>query len=455
MRSFLNAIFRVFNRIIDSGVTEGSSVHHRYRIRSINSFCFFCPFISSPYLPIFYINKIYLAFWCFSIANFLFLTVIWANYKLKYLEAKMLLVFTSNMSVLLASLMLGIESGFHLYIFTAALFVFWLFENQQIRSVILTFFVYVVLYLLIFYHSNHYFPIYTFYFRIWGLTMYDLNVILSLLLTFLLFYNYFTYYKLITKDLIDKQSSLEHEVGMRKRSEEETRKLFDDLSLSYKNLEQFSYVVSHNMRAPLANIKGFVSLYDKSRPGTEQNAQIIGYVETASNNLDDILSDLNFILKNRERALENKLELNFQEIVNEICQSLQAEMETTRARLTTNVSAETTIFTIKSALVNILYNLVQNSLKYRKDVEDPKVHVTFDNSDQYNYCIKIEDNGEGIDLVRHKDKVFKLYSRLNRNVDGKGIGLYLVKTQVEVLGGTIEIQSEPNKGTKFTIRLPK
>jgi len=455
MRAFLNVLLATFNRIIDSGVAEGSSVHHRYRIRSINSFCFFCPIISSPYLPIFYINKIYLAFWCFTIANLLFLTVIWANHKFKFLEAKLLMVFTSNMSVLLASLMLGIESGFHLYIFTAALFVFWLFENQQVRQVILTFFVYVVLYLLIFYHSNHYFPIYTFYFRIGGLSMYDLNVILSLLLTFLLFYNYFTYYKLITSDLLDKQSTLEREVGMRKRSEEETRKLFDDLSLSYKNLEQFSYVVSHNMRAPLANIKGFVSLYDKSRPGTEQNAQIVGYVETASNHLDDILSDLNFILRNRERALENKLELNFQTVVKEISQSLHTEIEATKATVTVDAHMEASIFTIKSALINILYNLVQNSLKYRKNFEDPKVHIGFDHSDNHTYCIKIADNGIGIDLTKHKDRVFKLYSRLNRNVDGKGIGLYLVKTQVEVLGGTIEIHSEPNKGTVFTIRLPK
>src|SRR4051812_30097453 len=76
MPSFLNTLLAAFNRIIDSGVAEGSSVHHRYRIRSINSFCFFCPIISFPYLPIFYSNKIYLAFWCFTIANLLFLAVI-------------------------------------------------------------------------------------------------------------------------------------------------------------------------------------------------------------------------------------------------------------------------------------------------------------------------------------------------------------------------------------------
>jgi signal transduction histidine kinase len=256
-------------------------------------------------------------------------------------------------------------------------------------------------------------------------------------------------------DLLDKQLKLENEVTMRKESEGNIKKLFDDLSLSYKNLEQFSYVVSHNMRAPLANIKGFVSLYEKSRPGTEQNSQIVSYVETAANHLDEILSDLNYILKNRERALENKEELDFKKMANEICRSLSKEISTTEAKVKIQSLGSVYIFTIKSALTNILYNLIQNAIKYRRNFEIPKIDIEFDASDPVFYYIKVRDNGIGIDLSKYKDRVFKLYSRLNNTVDGKGIGLYLVKTQVEVLGGTIDIESELNKGTTFTIRLPK
>jgi signal transduction histidine kinase len=64
------------------------------------------------------------------------------------------------------------------------------------------------------------------------------------------------------------------------------------------------------------------------------------------------------------------------------------------------------------------------------------------------------DNGAGIDLERHKDKVFKLYNRFDLSVEGKGLGLYMTKTQIELLNGTIQIESQPGQGTEFAITLP-
>ncbi len=366
-----------------------------------------------------------------------------------------MLVFSTTFSVLVLSLMLGFSSGFHLYIFTAPIFIFWLFNNQRLVHVILTFFVYIGLYIFTLYSDHHYFPMYEVHVRFLGLTLYDFNALLNILLIFLLFYSYFLYHTLLTSDLLDKQKKLETEIMMRKESEANTKKLFDDLSLSYKNLEQFSFVVSHNMRAPLANIKGFISLFEKSRPGTEQNSQIVNYVETAANHLDDILSDLNYILRNRQSALENKEELDFKKTVREIAHSLGKEITATEANVRSECEVDATIYTIKSALTNILYNLIQNAIKYRKSIESPIIEISLDCQDFHFYCIKVKDNGIGIDLSKHKDRVFKLYSRLNNNIEGKGIGLYLVKTQVEVLGGEIEIDSEVSKGTTFTIKLPK
>jgi signal transduction histidine kinase len=68
--------------------------------------------------------------------------------------------------------------------------------------------------------------------------------------------------------------------------------------------------------------------------------------------------------------------------------------------------------------------------------------------------LEITDNGLGIDLKRKGKEVFGLYKRFHYHVEGKGMGLFMVKTQVEALGGTIKIESEVNKGTTFTISFP-
>ena len=276
---------------------------------------------------------------------------------------------------------------------------------------------------------------------------------MNLLLIFLLFFSYFKYHQLLKAEETNKHNKLQEEIIKRKESEESTRKLFDDLSLSYKNLEQFSYVVSHNMRAPVANIKGFISLYNRTAYDSEENANIIKYVEKSAAHLDEILTDLNFILKNKNGQLEDKEELVFDDFIENIKQSMFIEIESTKTVFNKKYDIKQKIFTVKSILNSIVYNLLQNAIKYKKNWESPLISIEFSVIES-NYVIKISDNGIGIDLEKFKNRVFRLYARFHRNADGKGIGLYLVKTQVELLGGTISIESKVNVGTSFKIVIP-
>jgi signal transduction histidine kinase len=97
-----------------------------------------------------------------------------------------------------------------------------------------------------------------------------------------------------------------------------------------------------------------------------------------------------------------------------------------------------------------MLNLLTNAIKYKSENRKLKITINANEVDDTVYLI-FKDNGIGIDLERNRDKVFGLYQRFHNYPDSKGLGLYLVKSQVETMGGTISIESEVNKGTTFTL----
>jgi signal transduction histidine kinase len=111
--------------------------------------------------------------------------------------------------------------------------------------------------------------------------------------------------------------------------------------------------------------------------------------------------------------------------------------------------------TIKSYIYSIFYNLLSNAVNYRSDKR--ALHVDFKSSvEQDIVCIKVTDNGSGIDLERYGDKIFGLYKRFHDvSIPGRGVGLSLVKAQIESMGGKIEVLSVVDSGTTFFIYLPK
>jgi signal transduction histidine kinase len=145
-------------------------------------------------------------------------------------------------------------------------------------------------------------------------------------------------------------------------------------------------------------------------------------------------------------------EVNFEEELVMLKSTLEKEIAETHARIVADFSACPRVKTVKPYLDSILMNLISNAIKYRHPERLPVINIQTSFVDG-NVCIRIQDNGLGIDLHAYGDKLFVLYSRLHTHVEGKGMGLYLVKTQVTALGGKIEVESEPEKGTTFLVFL--
>jgi signal transduction histidine kinase len=216
-------------------------------------------------------------------------------------------------------------------------------------------------------------------------------------------------------------------------------------------LEQFAYMISHNLRAPLARFVGLSSILKHSR-SSEEGSTITNMMVTAAHELDHVIKDLGIILDVRKAGAQLVTEIDLPEMIQKIQYSLSADIKETNAKIYTDFGNATTLSTIPQYLESILSNLISNAIKYRHPERTPE--ITFMVIDQGEWiCLKLSDNGIGIDLERSGDKLFSLYQRFHFHVEGKGLGLYLVKTQVEALGGRIEVQSRPDEGSTFLIYL--
>ena len=236
--------------------------------------------------------------------------------------------------------------------------------------------------------------------------------------------------------------------------EQEKAALIDRLIKKNKSLREFAYVISHNLRDPVSQILGFTDLYRK--PDSEDIRQdLINWIRNAAENLDRIIKDLSFVLRQQEDHRDLKDHANLEESLETVMTSLDSEIQKVKPDIQVVTKGNTSHLPIPGPfLYNLLYNLLSNSLKYRKDDEDLviKIDCKIANS---GYRIVFEDNGIGMNLDEFRDKLFKMYQRYHLEKEGRGLGLYLVKSQLESLGATIEVESEVNKGTRFIVNLPR
>jgi PAS domain S-box-containing protein len=231
----------------------------------------------------------------------------------------------------------------------------------------------------------------------------------------------------------------------------EREKITTDLIRHNKDLEQFTYIVSHNLRAPVANIIGLADILRQADIDDETRTEILDRMSTSVKNVDGVIRDLNQILQAREPGNEEKEVVNFNSLCDDIRDSILDTAAKQNMRLVCDFSLAESIYTIRSYMYSIIYNLISNSIKYCMPGVPPVITIkTVRLKDKIE--VRFKDNGKGIDLEKNGQHLFGLYKRFDTTVEGKGMGLFMVKTQVEVLGGTIRIESEPNTGTEFIMQ---
>jgi signal transduction histidine kinase len=216
-------------------------------------------------------------------------------------------------------------------------------------------------------------------------------------------------------------------------------------------LEQFAFIISHNLRAPLARLIGLSNILDFAKDETEAT-EIVRLIVKSTHDLDQIIKDLTLILGIQKTSSLVIGQIRLDDMLYKILNTLEEEIKETQASVKFDFTGVESLTSLNLYVESILYNLVSNAIKYRHPDRLPRIAIQSKLVNGY-VQIDVSDNGIGIDMAKHRDYLFSLYKRFHFHVEGKGMGLYLVKTQVEALGGRIEIESKVNEGTTFSIFL--
>lgn len=216
-------------------------------------------------------------------------------------------------------------------------------------------------------------------------------------------------------------------------------------------LDQFSHVISHNLRGPVASILGLGRVLNPTAVADPMNREVFERVIGAAENLDAVVKDLSVILEVRDSVV-TKTSVSIRDSIAQASTSLKTEIEQTKTIVDIDDKAASTVMSVKPYLNSIFFNLLSNAIKYRSPQRAPHIRICTQSTSR-STTMTVSDNGIGIG-GQFLDQVFQPYKRLTTEGDGKGLGLYLVKSEVEVMGGTIEVSSKEGEGTTFTIELP-
>lgn len=238
-----------------------------------------------------------------------------------------------------------------------------------------------------------------------------------------------------------------------KKKEIELEQLSQELLISNKELKQFAYITSHNLRSPVANLLLLMQLF-KQDELSEKNKILYQKTDQSIRQLNQTLDDLNEILSARFNKTDKIEEIVFENVLNDVVYSISEEINNSQTKITFDFSNAHKIFYSREVLQSILQNLITNAVKYSRPGSSPEIFLSTC-QDKDHITLQVKDNGIGIDLDKHSKKVFGLYQRFHNVSSGKGLGLYIIKNQVEAMNGKIVVESIVGQGTTFTIYFKK
>ena len=213
------------------------------------------------------------------------------------------------------------------------------------------------------------------------------------------------------------------------------------------DLDHFIHAASHDLLAPLANIETSINIMNKIKLSEPKLLDFLNTINTSIHKYRELITDIATIarIEGDMMVLEK---VNIDDILNNIEWSLDDKIKLSGAVIVRDLQVKFLKFSKKN-LRSIIYNLVSNAIKFKRDEEPPVIHIRTLEEDDF-IVLTVQDNGIGIPK-KSMNTIFEMYGRLNQEVEGQGIGLYLAKKIVNAANGSMEVESEPGKGSKFTI----
>ncbi|MEB0263481.1 PAS domain-containing sensor histidine kinase, partial [Mucilaginibacter sp. 10I4] len=237
-----------------------------------------------------------------------------------------------------------------------------------------------------------------------------------------------------------------------KQKEQHLRETLDVVSGQNNRLLNFAYIVSHNLRTHASNFKMIMDVLADPAITEDEKQELSGLLTKVSYQLNDTITNLNEVVSIQSNIDIQTSELDLLSYFNRATELLNNDISLWKVNIDNQIPNDKTLIYSPAYLESIVFNLISNAIKYRSVTEHPTITIKyFEENGRQGFTIV--DNGIGIDLKKHGSDLFGMYKTFNGNLDAKGMGLFITKNQVEALGGKIDVESKPGKGTTFKVFL--
>jgi signal transduction histidine kinase len=242
------------------------------------------------------------------------------------------------------------------------------------------------------------------------------------------------------------------DITERKLANHERRSLLKELEVKNTELERFAYTVSHDLKSPLISIQGFAEILreDLKRDEKEKAESDLEYIKTASTKMERLMNDT-LQLSRIGRVVNPPEDVPFGEIAQEALEQAVAEIKSSGVDVSV-VEDLPTVHVDRMRIVEVLVNLITNSINYMGEQPHPKIEIEFRTIGEETVFF-VKDNGIGIEKSQH-EKVFELFYKEDSSSKGTGAGLAIVKRIIKVHNGRIWIESDKGEGCTVCFTLP-
>jgi len=256
----------------------------------------------------------------------------------------------------------------------------------------------------------------------------------------------------LVKDNLDKPQyfiSQISDISQMIKNENKLKSMLDIVKIQNERLSDFTEIITHNLKTHVFNLSTLVDFIEEDIPEIKPREDFKMLKDSVTNLNDTVLhlTEISKIKTIKENKLDN---LNLCEYVSKTIYNVSALAKNIDCKIVNKVDANCEIKAISAYLDSIILNFLTNAIKYKSLDRNPIIELSTEIKNQY-VVLTIKDNGVGIDLSKNGSKLFTLNGTFNNHHDSRGVGLFITKNHIESLGGKIEVESELNKGTSFSL----
>jgi len=243
------------------------------------------------------------------------------------------------------------------------------------------------------------------------------------------------------------------DITNRQKSQDKLKAMLSVAKEQNERLTSFADIVTHNLRSHSGNLATITEFLEEDFSGINQNENY-KLLKLAVENLQETVSHLTEVAKIKEIEPSKMEALNLYTYVQKAMYNIIAMAQNANAVIYNEIDEGLNIKAIPAYLDSIVLNFLTNAIKYKSDKRIPIIELSSKIQDDF-VVLKVKDNGQGIDTGKYGDKLFQMYRTFHGNKDSIGIGLFITKNHIESLGGRVEVKSEVDVGTEFSIYLKK